>query len=206
MLIIGLTGSIAMGKSTTGGQLRRMGVPVHDSDRCVHKLLSPRGRAFAKVAKEFPRALKNREIDRVALGKIVYADPQQLEKLESILHPLVFDETRKWIACQHRMGRRMVALDIPLLFEKERHRVCDVVMVASAPAFLQRQRALTRPNMTPERLKSILAHQLPDDEKRRRADVVIPTGLGLAFSRRALQKAVAGLSQKRGRKWGPGWK
>lgn len=206
MLIIGLTGSIAMGKSMTARQLRQLGIPVHDSDRSVHKFLAPKGRAFAAVAKAFPEAVQKGNIDRAKLGQIVFANAKKLKKLEAILHPLVFDETRRWVARQNMKHRKIVVLDIPLLYEVGRDRICDVVMVASAPAFLQRQRALARPGMTAARLDAILAKQIPDAEKRRRADVIIPTGLGKAVSQRALQKALITLSRKQGRKWAPGWK
>lgn len=205
MLIIGLTGSIAMGKSTTGQQLRALGLPVHEADTCVHELLSPTGRAFKSVVKAFPSCVKDKKIDRAALGKLVFGHDQNLKKLEEILHPLVHEETKKWLSLQHRLGFRQVVLDIPLLFEGGRDRLCDVVMVVSAPAFVQRQRALARTGMTEERFNAILKLQLPDRYKRKHADIIIPTGLGRAFSFRALQRALAKLSHHQATKWPAAW-
>lgn len=190
MRILGLTGSIAMGKSTAGQQLRRLGLPLHDSDAVVHRLLAKGGRAVPLIEAAFPGVVVAGGVDRQALGKAVFGAPAALRRLEAILHPLVRRATRQFLARQRRQGRRLVVLDIPLLYETGGEKLCDAVLVVSAPAFLQRQRALARPGMTAEKLAAILARQVPDREKRRRADFVIPTGLGKGFSLRHLQRAV----------------
>lgn len=190
MLILGLTGSIAMGKSTAAKQLGRLGLPLHDSDAVVHRLLAKGGAGVGAVARAFPGVEKNGAIDRQALGRQVFADPLALKRLEAILHPLVRRSTQRFLQRAQRQGRRAVVLDIPLLFETKGERLCDAVLVVSAPAFLQRQRALRRPGMTAEKLRGILARQVPDVEKRRRAFHVIPTGLGKGFSLRHLKHAV----------------
>lgn len=190
MFILGLTGSIAMGKSTAGRQLRRLGLPLHDADAAVHRLLARGGLAVPLIGKAFPGVVVGGAVDRQALGKAVFADPVALRRLEAILHPLVRRATRQFLARQRRRGQRLVVLDIPLLYETGGDKRCDAVAVVSAPLFLQRQRALSRAGMTEEKFTGILARQMPDHEKRRRADFVIPTGLGKAFSLRHLQRAV----------------
>jgi len=188
MKIIGLTGSIGMGKSATASLLRLMKVPVFDSDACVHALLT--GRAMQLILKEFPTVLdtKSGQIDRAALGRIIFQSAEAKQKLESILHPLVWEEQRKFIAKAQRAGKDRVVLDIPLLFETGRNRVCDEVITVTAPHFLQKQRVLSRRGMSSEKYKSILKSQLPDHEKRKLADFIVPTGLGRAFTLQKLKK------------------
>jgi dephospho-CoA kinase len=190
MKVIGLTGSIGMGKSVTANLLRRLGVPVHDSDAVVHQLLSPQGEAFKIVAQIFPAAWdkKNRIIDRQKLGEIIFSDPEKKKLLESILHPFVWRSQRQFVLRFQRMGKKRVVLDIPLLYETGADRRCDAVIVVSAPPFIQRLRVLNRPNMTLEKFYAILGAQTPDFEKRRLADVVIETGLGKAFTLQKLKK------------------
>lgn len=190
MRVIGLTGSIGMGKSTAAGQLRRLGIPVHDADAAVHRLLGPGGQAVPLVAEAFPGSLNNGAIDRQALGAQVFSDPSALKRLEAILHPLVRAEERRFLAEMKRRGQDLVVLDVPLLFETGGQNRCDGVIVVSAPAFLQKQRVMARPGMTQEKFRAILAKQMPDAEKRRRADVVIPTGRGRAASLQRLKAAV----------------
>ena len=192
MKVIGLTGSVGMGKSVAASLLRRMGVAVHDSDAAVHELLSPRGKAFTAVAVAFPETwdARNRLIDRRKLGDIVFKDPAKKQKLEALLHPLVQQSQMQFIAKARRMGLKKVVLDIPLLYETYAEKRCDAVMVVSAPYFLQRRRVLSRQNMTEEKFFAILAAQVPDFIKRRRADVVIPTGLGRAFTYLRLKKFI----------------
>ena len=191
MIVLGLTGSIGMGKTTAARMLRRMGVPVHDADAAVHRLLAPGGAAVPAIAAAFPGVVQDGTVDRLALGRIVFADADRLRQLERIVHPLVRRSSRRFLA-QHRRHRTpMVVLDVPLLYEKGHDRTCDRVIVVSAPAFLQRQRVLRRPGMTIEKFRGTLAQQTPDAEKRRRADWVIPTGLGKGFAWHRLAAALA---------------
>lgn len=193
MQILGLTGSIGMGKSTLANMVRRLNVPVHDADAVVHELLGPNGLAVAKIAKIFPSVVENNCVNRVALGAKVFNDPKALKALEAILHPLVRAAERAFIAKHRRARRKMVVLDIPLLFETKGEARCDYVLVVSAPAFLQRQRVMARPNMTDDKFKSILKKQLPDQLKRRRADHVIASGLGRASAMAQLKKILSDL-------------
>lgn len=190
MLVLGLTGSIGMGKSTAAAMFARLGVPVHDSDASVHALFQAGGSAVAPVSRRFPEAIVNRAVNREQLGKIVFGDARALQDLEAIVHPLVRRERDRFLGLHRRAGRRAVLLDVPLLFETGGDGICDYVFVVSAPAFLQRQRVLARPGMTAERLSSILQKQMPDCEKRRRADYVLPSGLGQAVTMRAIKKAL----------------
>ncbi len=167
-----------MGKSTAAALLRKLGVPVYDADASVHRLLGPHGAAVPLVEAAFPGTSGSQGIDRRELGRRVFGDAAALRRLEGILHPMVRQEEQQFLK---RMARRrvpLVALDIPLLFEAGGKTRCDAVVVVSAPEFLQRARVLGRPGMTPERLASILGKQMPDREKRRLADFVVPTGLG----------------------------
>jgi dephospho-CoA kinase len=182
MVVLGLTGSVGMGKSTAAAMLRRLGVPVHDSDAEVHRLLGPGGRAVAAVAEVFPSARKHDRIDRPTLGRLVFNDPAALKRLEAILHPRVRAAQARFLAGNRRRRVPVVVLDIPLLFETGGERRCDGVIVVSAPAWLQRARVMRRPGMTEARLVAILAQQMPDARKRRRARWVVPTGLGQALT------------------------
>lgn len=193
MIILGLTGSIGMGKSTAAAMLRRLGVPVHDADATVHALFAPGGKAVAKVGAAFPGVVKDGAVDRAALGARVFGDDSALKRLEAIVHPLVRAAERDFLARQRRRRAALVVLDIPLLFETGGETRCDLVAVVSAPAFLQAARVLARPGMTRQRLDSVLAKQMPDWQKRKRADVVIPTGLGKGPAFQALKRLVAGL-------------
>lgn len=190
MVVLGLTGGIAMGKSTAAAAFRCYGVPVFDADAAVHRLLAPEGAAVEAVAAAFPEARSAAGgIDRRALGRLVFDDPAALRRLEAILHPLVQAAERRFLAVSAAHGRRLVVLDIPLLYETGAERRLDAVAVVSAPALVQEQRALRRPGMDRARLEAIRARQMPETEKRRRADFVIPTGLG----RRPMLDAVGGI-------------
>jgi dephospho-CoA kinase len=178
MKVIGLTGSIGMGKSTAARMLRRLGIPVHDADAAVHRLMGKGGRAVAAIAAAFPGTVITGRVDRPALGAKVFGHPAELRRLEKILHPLVQAETQRFIRRQQARQQKLVVLDIPLLFETGGEQRCDAVIVVTAPRFLQRARVLARPRMTPARLAEIEALQMPDREKRRRADFVIETGHG----------------------------
>jgi len=203
MMIVGLTGSIGMGKSTAAKMLRQMGVPVYDADAAVHAVQAPGGPALAPIEAAFPGVVKDGVLDRQALGARVFGDREALRRLEAIVHPLVGLRQRAFLKRAARRREKLVVLDIPLLFEGRGERRVDATLVVSAPAFLQRARVMARPGMTAERLDGILRQQVPDAVKRRKADIVIPTGLGLAPTRRALERAVAELKSREGRFWPP---
>lgn len=190
MKVVGLTGSVGMGKSATASMLRTLGIAVHDSDAAVHDSLSPKGSAFSEVIHTFPKAYnrKNKNIDRQVLGKIIFSDPQEKEKLEAIIHPHVWESQRRFIHAAKLRRAHMVVLDIPLLYETGSDKKCDEVIVVTAPDFIQRQRVLRRPGMTQERFNNILASQMPDFEKRKRANYVVHTGLGRAHTLQELKK------------------
>lgn len=202
MLTLGLTGSVGMGKSTTAALLRRLGLPVHDADANVHDLLRPGGAAVAAVLRAFGAVDDGRGgIDRLRLGRLVFGDPVALRRLERILHPLVGKAERRFRAAWRRRRARIVVLDVPLLFETGGAMRCDAVILVTAPAFLQRQRVLGRPGMTPRRFADILARQMPDAEKRRRADYIVQTGIGrravLGRLRVILDRLDRGLDRRR---------
>ncbi|HEY4165248.1 MAG TPA: dephospho-CoA kinase [Reyranella sp.] len=201
MMLLGLTGSIGMGKSTAAKMLRQMGVPVYDADAAVHRLQAPGGIALPPIEAAFPGVVKGGMLDRQALGARVFGNKEALRRLEAIVHPLVAREQRRFIRRAALNRAPLVVLDIPLLFEGLGERRVDGVLVVSAPAFLQRQRVMARPGMTAEKFAGILKQQVPDSQKRRKATVVIPTGLGLAPTRAALTKAVRELTKKQGRSW-----
>lgn len=201
MIVIGLTGSIGMGKSVAAALIRRvLKIPVHDSDAVVHRLMGPGGAAVPAIAKVFPGVVGVDGVDRQTLGARVFAEPDALRRLEAILHPRVRSVTRTWIGHQRRLRRSVVVLDIPLLFETGGEAMCDAVIVVSAPAFLQRQRVLRRPGMTEAKLRGILAQQAPDSVKRRRADRVISSGLGRGVTAKALITAIRKLRGGRSRR------
>jgi dephospho-CoA kinase len=183
MVVVGLTGSIAMGKSTTAGMFRAFGWPLFDADRAVHDLMAVGGAAVAPVLAAFPGVGSlEAGVDRAALGAAVFGDRGALGRLEAILHPRVRHAEARFLAHARRRGDRAAILDIPLLFEGGGWKRCDVTVVASASAHLQAVRALARPGMTRAKLDAILAKQMPDREKRRRADFVVRTGLGRALA------------------------
>lgn len=190
MKIIGLTGSIGMGKSVTAGLLRQMGIAVHDSDACVHQLLSPGQKAYDLVIQRFHDIADpaSGQIDRKKLGELVFPNPAHKRDLEAILHPLVQESQRDFIAREAERGSEAVILDIPLLYETGADTRCDAVICVTAPYILQRARVLKRPNMTPEKFAQILSQQMPDAEKRKRADFIVQTWLGRGFTRWQLKK------------------
>jgi dephospho-CoA kinase len=191
MIVLGLTGSIGMGKSAAAATLRRLGVPVFDADAEVHRLLAPGGVAVTAVEAAFPGVRRAEGgIDRQRLGQRVFNDPAALRRLEAILHPLVRAAERRFVARARTRRERLAVLDIPLLFETGGGVRCDFVVVVSAPARLQRERVMRRPGMNAARLAGILDAQMPDREKRRRADFVVPTALGRGASYRRLAAIV----------------
>ena len=193
MIILGLTGSIGMGKSTASISFRRLGIPVFDADAAVHRLQARGGRAVAPIAAAFPGSVADGRVDREALRRAVLGDPTALKRLERIVHPLVRDEERRFLARARREGRRVVVLDVPLLLETGGEARVDRVVVVSAPAAVQAVRVLRRKGMTAERLASIRARQMPDAQKRRRADHVVPTGLSRRFAQAAIVRLVRSL-------------
>jgi len=193
MKIIGLTGSVGMGKSTAAAMLRRMGVPVYDADAAVHRMMARGGSAVDAVAAAFPGVAKAGQIDRAALGRRVFGDDAAMKRLEAIIHPRVRHDEARFLAAMRRRGAALVVMDVPLLFESGRHRRYDATMVVTAPEFLQRARVLARPGMTPAALAAIKRRQMRDAEKRRLADAVIPSGLGRALTWRRLRRALRAL-------------
>jgi dephospho-CoA kinase len=189
MIVIGLTGSIAMGKTTAAGILRRMGLPVHDADAAVHRLFGNGGAAVAAIERAFPGAVRGGTVDRDALGRQVFRDPEALRRLEAIVHPMVLADSDEFLRCCALRRAPMAVLDIPLLFETGRDRDCDATILVSSPAFLQAQRVLRRPGMTERRLADIRARQMPDHRKRLRADFIVRTGL----PRRETLRQLAGI-------------
>lgn len=199
MIVLGLTGSIGMGKSTTARMFAEAGVPVHDSDEAVHRLYA--GKAAPLVEAAFPGVVVDGVIDRGRLAGHVLGDPKALQTLESIIHPLVRADADAFLARCRKKNAPLAVLDIPLLFETGGRGRVDKVVVVSAPAEIQRQRVLARPGMSEEKLQAILARQVPDARKREQADFVIDTGQGMEAARRA----VAGIiEQLTGEKPGPG--
>jgi dephospho-CoA kinase len=181
--------------------LRQMGVPVYDADANVHAIQAKGGVALPAIEAAFPGVVKDGVLDRQALGARVFGNKEALRRLEAIVHPLVGQRQRAFLKRAARRGEKLVVLDIPLLFEGAGERRVDATLVVSAPAFLQRHRVMARSGMSKERLDGILRQQVPDVQKRRKATIVIPTGLGLAPTRLALAKAVAKLKKRRGRFW-----
>lgn len=199
MMVLGLTGSIGMGKSTVAAMLAEMGVPCHDSDAAARAVIGPGGAAVAAVAQLFPQAfdVKTGAIDRKILGSIVFSDPAKRAALEAAVHPHVRAAQQDFLKAQRALGAKIVALDIPLLYETGAEARVDRVIVVTCPAFLQRRRVLARAGMTEEKFKAILKAQMPDAEKRRRADYVVQTGLGFAFTRAALKRILNELKKSR---------
>jgi dephospho-CoA kinase len=198
MFILGLTGSLGMGKSTTARFFAEEGVPVHDADAVVHRLYE--GEAAAAIEAAFPGTTAGGKVDRTRLAARVLGDPAALARLEAIVHPLVQDAERRLIAEARSRGEKVAVLDIPLLFESGADRRVDAVVVVSAPPEVQRARVLERPGMTVDKLEAILARQMPDAEKRARADFVVDTSQGFDAARaqvRAILAAVATMPKRR---------
>lgn len=189
MILLGLTGSIGMGKSTVATMMRRLGVPVFDADSTVHRLQGPGGRLLAAIEAAFPGTTGAAGVDRAALGQRVFGDRGALRRLERIVHPAVAEERAAFLR-RHR-AHRLVVDDVPLLFERGRARDVDAVAVVSAPAWMQRKRVLARPGMTATRFAQIHARQVPDHAKRLRADFVIETGLSHLTTRSQVRRLVA---------------
>lgn len=203
MIVLGLTGSIGMGKSTAASMLRRLGCPVHDADAAVHRLYARGGAAVPRIAALFPQAVKDGAVDRAALAASVLGRPEALKRLEAAVHPLTRADSDAFLKRWARRRVPLVVMDIPLLFETGGERRVDAVIVVTAPAFIQRTRVLARPGMNPGKLAHILSRQTPDRIKRQRADFVVPTGLGRRLTLTRLARIVAILKPREGRVWPP---
>ncbi len=199
LLLIGLTGSIGMGKSQTAMLFQEAGVLVYDADATVHQLYAPGGKAVAPVAALFPESLREGAIDRAILSTYVINNPEALKQLETIVHPLAREAQRDFIREAVATGQRRIVLDIPLLFEKQGEKFVDVVIVVSAPAELQKQRVLARPNMSEEKFNDILAKQVPDAEKRARADYIVDSSISVEHARAQVQEILADLEGRAGK-------
>jgi dephospho-CoA kinase len=194
--VIGLTGSIAMGKTETAGLFAAEGIPVHDADAAIHKLYGPDGAAVRKIAETFLGTVRDGMVDRAALSARVTADPAALKKLEILVHPLVAAERDAFLDAAAVRGEPIVVLDIPLLFETGAEAGLDAVVVVSAPAELQRQRALSRPGMTAEKFETLLGRQMPDVDKRAKAHFLVVTDKGTDHARAQVRMILAAIREK----------
>lgn len=194
MIILGLTGSIGMGKSTTARMFAEEGVPVHDSDEAVHRLYA--GPAAEIIGEAFPGTVVNGVVDRQRLSKLVLDNPQQLRRLGELIHPLVRADADAFIERHRKEGARLVVLDIPLLFETGGTDRVDSILVVTASPEVQKQRVMARPGMTEEKFAAILANQVSDREKRRNADFVIDTSAGMEAARREVRGVIAKLRER----------
>lgn len=190
MIILGLTGSIGMGKSTTSAMFADAGVPVYDADKAVHNLYTEGGAAVGPLSEHFPQAVQNNSVDRAILRQIIAKQPERLVELESLVHPLVGHAQIAFREKCAREGASFALLDIPLLFETGGDQRCDFVCVVTAPAAVQRARVLARPDMDAQMLDQILAKQVCDAEKRARADLIISTGFGMDYAREQVQAII----------------
>ena len=195
--VLGLTGSIGMGKSTTAGLFVERGVPLHDADAAVHRL--HRGRAVGPIEAAFPGTAADGAVDRTKLGAAVLGRPEALRRLEAIIHPLVREEEEAFIDRCRRAGAGIAVIDVPLLLETGGQARCDAVLVVTAPAEIQRQRVLARPGMTAEKFEAILARQMPDDLKRRQAHFLVETGRGVMAAERQVGSILRALAGRPGR-------
>lgn len=194
MKLIGLTGSIGSGKTTIARMFADLGVPVFCSDNAVHELLKPEGAAFAAVATLFPQAVIKGRIDRKKLGQLVFGNIDKLRRLEKIVHPMVEKQQRDFINNWRRQRKKMVVLDIPLLFEIGAENRFDVVVTVWAPPLVQKQRVLARSGMTEQKFHAIIKRQMPVAEKIKRADIAIASGLGRWESRKIVKRLVGSLA------------
>ncbi|HEY0626088.1 MAG TPA: dephospho-CoA kinase [Allosphingosinicella sp.] len=192
MIVLGLTGSIGMGKSTVARMFKEEGVPVFDADAAVHRLQGAEGALVQEIEAHFPGTTSHQGVDRTSLAERVLGDDEALQRLEALIHPAVAREKQAFL--EQNRGSPLVVLDIPLLFEKGGHSQVNKIAVVSAPADIQCARVLARPGMTKQKFEKILALQLPDAEKRARADFVIPTGGSIEETKASVRRIVACLS------------
>jgi dephospho-CoA kinase len=197
MLVIGLTGGIGMGKSAAAERFASHGIPVFNADLCVHQLYE--GEAVAAIEAAFPGVARGGKIDRKLLSEKIAGSPQRLRQLEAIVHPMVVAAEIDFLIEQEDKGEKLAVLEIPLLFETGAEKRIDVTVVLSAPAELQRERVLARPGMSVDKLEHLLARQLPDAERRARADYVVDSGESLEDMHRALDKLIESLQNRQGR-------
>jgi dephospho-CoA kinase len=189
MIILGLTGSIGMGKSTTARLFAEEGVPVHDADAAVHALYE--GEAASLIEAAFPGTTRDGKVDRALLAQAVVGNPDAMTRLEAIVHPLVATARDRFLQEARKAGARVAVLDIPLLFETGGEKLVDAVVVVSAAPDIQRQRVMERPGMTVEKFEALLAKQIPDAEKRRRADFIVDSGYGIEPARMQVREILA---------------
>ncbi|MBT3991272.1 MAG: dephospho-CoA kinase [Rhodospirillaceae bacterium] len=201
MYILGLTGSIGMGKTTAAQAFRHFGVSVYDADATVHHLTGPGGKAVAAVGEAFPGVVKDGQVDRSALGPKVFDDKAALATLEAILHPMVRGVQYEYLRQAAKRHEKIVVLDVPLLFEVGTDQICDGVAVVTAPKYLQKIRVLSRPGMTEDRLAQVLESQMPDSEKRKRADFLIQTSMGRNHSLLCIRNIITIVQNQPGRNW-----
>ncbi len=205
MVILGLTGSIGMGKSVAADMFRRQGAAVFDADAAVHRFLDCGGAAVSTVEAAFSGSAEKTpsgpRINRAALARRIMGDRTAMQRLEDILHPLVRNAETQFLSSATARRAKLIVLDVPLLYETGGDRRCDAVAVVWAPPCVQAQRVLRRPGMTPALLAAIRARQMPAKDKLRRADFTIPTGVGRAAALRHVRRIVKILSHRRGRKW-----
>ncbi|HEX4890378.1 MAG TPA: dephospho-CoA kinase [Alphaproteobacteria bacterium] len=201
MVIVGLTGSIGMGKSETAKMFRRLGIAVYDADAAVHGIYAPGGSAVAPIEEAFPGVTGPNGVDRDALAKRVLNDPAALKKLESIVHPLVGLEQQKFLAQAAAEKAEMIVIDVPLLYETGGQKRVDCVVLVSAPYELQRERVLARPGMSEEKFQSILAKQVPDAQKREQADYIIDSSKGLEAAMAQVEALIPLLRKVPARAW-----
>lgn len=192
MLVLGLTGSIGMGKSTTAKLFRDEGIPVFDADAAVHDLYA--GAAVSQIGKRFPSAVKNGVVDRAMLAQSVIGNADALADLEKIIHPLVRSAELDFIQHHRGRGSKIVLLDIPLLFESDGDALCDKIIVVTAPADVQRERVLARDGMTLEKYNGLLARQMSDADKRAKADFIVFTDKGIEDARQQVRKVLQNLN------------
>lgn len=204
MLIVGLTGSIGMGKSTAAAHLRARGLPVFDADAEVHRLYAT-GKAVERIERAFPGTTTPEGVDRARLSAALVAHPERLRELEAIVHPMVREAERTFLRAEARRGTPIAVLEIPLLLETGANKLVDVTIVMSAPAEVQQQRLLKRPGMTKEKLASLIARQMPDAEKRAWADFIVDTGNGIEASQAHLDKIIDELETWSGQAFAREW-
>lgn len=200
MFLLGLTGSMGMGKSETARMFLRLGTPVYDADAVVAALYAPGGEAVAPIGAAFPGTIKDGAVDRAALTRAL-SSPEAWQRLEAIVHPLAAKAERAFLEAQAAKGTPVVLLDVPLLYETKGEARVDAVVVVSAPHDIQRRRSLARPGMTPAKFDAILARQLPDVEKRARADFLIETGAGLDYAFEQVRRVLGALAGRPALAW-----